>query len=79
MTNRGAAKWQLGDPIFMIETIYGDGSSKFKVFCSLSGYKSSKNAVQRDVLAHKNYNVPWATKSYRTYEMSKTEWEDFNG
>ncbi len=79
MSGRGASKWKPGDEIFLLETIFGDGSSKYKIFPNLQGFRASVRAVQKDVLAHRSYNQPWATKSYRTYVMPKTEWEDFNG
>jgi hypothetical protein len=73
---RGASNWKLGDSIFLLEAIMGDGTSYFRIFPNEKGFKASLAALQNEIKMRRGYTTnSWAVKDYRTYIMPKTDWQ----
>ncbi len=70
--NRGSGTHQLGDPIWMIESIYED-HSKFKVFTSEAGFKAGVRAVHNDTTFPRQYGM---AKGYRIYRLDSPTWRE---
>lgn len=77
MTHRGSHTAQIGDPIYLIESIYHDGHSAVKVFTSLSGFKSGLAAVKAEIRRMTGFSGDWGIKEFKTYLMEAPTWIQF--
>lgn len=78
MSHRGAGRWRMGDPIYMIECIATDGTSKFKLFPTRSGFEMGLRAAEADIVDPSYSHISsWAVKEVRKHIMDKTNFREF--
>lgn len=75
--HRGSATVKPGDPIWMIECIYAEGTpqqySMCKPFASLSGFKAGLRAVKDDIGRHRQHG--WGPTRYNAYILPNPHWQ----